>query len=78
MKTLQKAFGNTLKNLRESAGLSQTDLGTKAGLDRTFISLLELGKRQPTITTIYKLAESLNVPVKEIIFRLDNQLGRNG
>jgi len=76
MKTLSKAFGRTLKSLRESAGLSQTTLGTKAGLDRTFISLLELGKRQPTITTLYKLAESLNVPVKELILRLNNELGK--
>jgi transcriptional regulator with XRE-family HTH domain len=76
MKTLAKAFGRTLKTLRESAGLSQTDLGTKAGLDRTFISLLELGKRQPTITTLYKLAESLNIPVKEMILHVNSQLDR--
>jgi transcriptional regulator with XRE-family HTH domain len=76
MKTLAKAFGRTLKTLRESAGLSQADLATKAELDRTFISLLELGKRQPTITTVYKLAECLKVPVKEMILHINSQLGR--
>ena len=76
MKTLPKAFGKTLKTFRTSAGFSQTDLAQMAGLDRTFISLLELGKRQPTITTIYKLAESLNVPVKEMILHVNNQLDK--
>jgi len=76
MKTLNKAFATTLKSLRESAGLSQKQLSIRAGLDRTYVSLLERGQRQPTISTLYKLAAPLKVSVNEMVFRLDNQLGK--
>jgi transcriptional regulator with XRE-family HTH domain len=47
-----KVFGKVLSELRKNAGLSQEKLAELAGLDRTYISLLERGLRQPTITTL--------------------------
>ena len=55
------AFGKVLKELRHSAALSQDALAEKADLERTFISFLERGERQPTLSTIIALASALNI-----------------
>ena len=55
------AFGRVLRRLRVEAGVTQEDLGLEADLQRKYISLLELGQKQPTITTVFKLASALNV-----------------
>ena len=57
---LQKAFGKELRQLRTSRGFSQEKLALECGLDRTFISLLERGMRQPSLTTIFLLADALD------------------
>lgn len=55
------AFGKVLRKLRLAAGLTQEELGFNAGLQRKYISLLELGEQQPTLTTICKLSSALSV-----------------
>ena len=55
------AFGLVLRRLRQNAGLSQEQLGFEADLRRTYISILELGQQQPSLTSILKLARALNV-----------------
>lgn len=54
------AFGRVLRRLREGAGLTQEQVGFEAELRRTYISILELGQQQPSLTTILKLAHALN------------------
>lgn len=54
------AFGRVLRRLRESAGLTQEQVGFEAELRRTYVSILELGQQQPSLTTILKLAQALN------------------
>ena len=61
------AFGKVLRRLRTAAGLTQEGLGFEADLRRTFISLLELGQQQPTLTTIFKLAKSLNYSPQDMV-----------
>ena len=46
---LKDIFGKVLKDLRLDAGYSQEKLALDCGLDRTFVSMLERGKRQPSI-----------------------------
>lgn len=53
------AFGKILRRLREKAGLTQEQLGFEAELRRTYVSILELGQQQPSLTTILKLAQAL-------------------
>lgn len=50
-------FGKVLRQLRIEAGLTQEQLGFEADLRRTYISILELGQQQPSLTTILKLAK---------------------
>ncbi len=53
------AFGKVLRRLRRQRGLTQEQLGLEADLRRTYVSLLELGRQQPSFTTILKLATAL-------------------
>lgn len=55
------AFGRVLRELRRERGLSQEALALEADLQRNYISLIERGINQPTITTIFKLAAALNL-----------------
>jgi transcriptional regulator with XRE-family HTH domain len=58
---LDNAFGKTLKSNRYRSNLSQEELGLKSGLSRPYISELEMGKKDPSLFTIFKLADVLEV-----------------
>jgi len=58
---LDRAFGKSLKSKRLSSNLSQEQLGLKSGLSRPYISELEMGKKDPSLFTIFKLADALKV-----------------
>jgi transcriptional regulator with XRE-family HTH domain len=57
----QLAFGTAVRQLRQQLGLSQEALAANAGLDRTYVSSLEAGRRNPALTTIVRLARALSV-----------------
>lgn len=58
---LSTEFGNRLRTLRRERKLSQERLAELSGLDRTYISSAEIGKRNVTLQTINTLAEALEV-----------------
>jgi transcriptional regulator with XRE-family HTH domain len=67
------AFGIVLRELRVKSGLSQESLGFAADLQRNYISLMELGHNQPTITTIFKLAIALGITPSELIKMVESE-----
>lgn len=67
-------LGQIIKNLRKGANLSQEDLALEAELQRNYISLIELGKNQPTIHVIFKIGYALNIPPHKIIKMLEEQM----
>ena len=75
-KELHKQFGKVLRELRKRTGLSQEQLGLECNLDRTFISLLERGLRQPTLTTLFVLAHKLNVSPVEIVQKIEDEFSK--
>ena len=74
---LDSAFGKILKTRRQSINLSQEQLGLKSGLSRAFISDLEMGKKDPSLFTVFKLAHALslkpNALIDEIEIMLENK-----
>lgn len=60
-------FGNKIKALREQKGFSQEALAFKAGFDRTYISLVERGKRNLSLLNICRFAEALDVSPAELL-----------
>src|SRR4051794_9374173 len=72
--TIDEAFGDVLREFRASKGATQGKLGFDADLDRTFISLLERGKRQPSLATIFQLSNALGVSPTQIVQRVEDIL----
>ncbi len=68
---LEQAFGEVLRSIRQSRKLSQEALAHESGLDRTFISLLERGERQPTLRTLIALARALNVSASSLVAKTE-------
>lgn len=64
-------FGSTLRKVRKAKGLSQEALAVLSGLDRTYISGLERGRRNPTLKIIGQLAATLDVPITDL-FRAED------
>jgi transcriptional regulator with XRE-family HTH domain len=60
-------LGHKARALREALGVSQEELAARAGLHRTYISQFERGHRNPTFTTLLKLAATLKVPLKHLL-----------
>jgi transcriptional regulator with XRE-family HTH domain len=71
---IELAFGKVLKKLRNERGISQEKFAELCNLDRTFISLLERGRRQPTITTLFLIAKALHVPAQEMVAAVESSL----
>jgi putative transcriptional regulator len=59
-------FGKNLRKVRLAKNLSQETLALDIGFDRTYISLLERAKRNPSLITIYRIANHLKIDIKEL------------
>lgn len=60
-------FGVNLRKARALRGLSQESLALSLDFDRTYISMLERGKRNPSLFTIHKIANFLEVEVSSLV-----------
>lgn len=74
---LENALATVLKNNRIMARLSQEELAHRCDLDRTYISLLERGKRKPTINVIFRICSNLNIKSSEFITQIEKILEQN-
>jgi len=66
MRAIQR-FGKQLQRLRTCRGLTQEQLAVTASLSRTFLTKLELGQHDPTLSTLVRLAKALRVSVPELL-----------
>jgi len=69
------AFGLVLRDCRKKAGLSQEALADSASVDRTYVSLLERGLRQPTLETLFSLSQALGVSAATLVSRTAGLVG---
>jgi len=60
-------FGRRVRHLREEKGWSQEDFAFKIGIHRTYIGGIERGERNPTLTTIFRIAKALEVPASDLL-----------
>lgn len=72
---IARIFGEVVQELRRKRGLSQEEFGFECELHRTYISLLERGKRIPSLTTIIQLAITLKVPPSEMVRQVESRMG---
>lgn len=64
---IASAFGQVLRDARTQAGISQEALALSCDIDRTYISLLERGLRQPTLSTLFSLSDVLGVAAETLV-----------
>jgi transcriptional regulator with XRE-family HTH domain len=74
----EQAFGLAVRELRRRRAISQERLALESQLDRTFISLLERGLRQPSLTTILQIAKALEVTPEELVASVTRMLAEKG
>lgn len=70
-------FGRVLRQFRKDINFSQEKLSQESGLDRTYISLLERGLRQPTLTSLLKLAAALGVSTVDLVAKVEVGMNEN-
>jgi transcriptional regulator with XRE-family HTH domain len=58
---MRKLVGDNCARIRKERGLTQEELAERCGLSQQYLSDLERGKRNPTIVTIYEIAQALGV-----------------
>ncbi|CAD5976963.1 Regulatory protein MunI [Planktothrix tepida] len=69
-----KALGSLIRQYRMSIRISQEELGLRSHLDRTYISGLERGVRNPSLTVLVSLASGLNITVSELLENLETEM----
>ena len=69
-----KVFGLVIKEMRKARKVSQETLSDEAGLDRTFLSQLETGRKQPSLLTIFQLATALQTNASELLMQVERKL----
>jgi len=65
--TIEEAFGEVIRDLRKSNTMSQEKLAELSKLDRSFISQIECGRKQPSLITIYQLAKSFKLSASKLL-----------
>ena len=70
---VRRRLGLNVKVLRAERGLSQEELAFESRLHRTYISGVERGIRNPTVTVVKKIADALKVPASWL---LDESAGK--
>jgi transcriptional regulator with XRE-family HTH domain len=67
MLPLPVALGRAIKRLRAERGVSQEAFAAQSGLHRTYMTQLEGGKRNPSLSTIEQVAEALGLDTGELL-----------
>ena len=68
------AFGRALRKLRKNRHMSQEVLAFEAGVERNYISLLELGRNSASVKVIFKLAGALGLRPNQLIEAAENEM----
>ncbi|HZD52426.1 MAG TPA: helix-turn-helix transcriptional regulator [Woeseiaceae bacterium] len=73
-RTAAQHFGEIIQRLRISAGMSQETLAAEAECHPTYISLLERGRRNPSLNTMIRLGRALNRPAWKLVRETEARL----
>ena len=68
-------FGHAIRKLRNAKGISQEAFASMCDLHRTYISDIELGKRNVSLENIQKMAEALNMQISEVFLEVESNEG---
>ncbi len=72
--TIQKAFGEAIKQLRQDRGVSQEKYALQISMDRTYYASVEAGKRNISIQNIQKIADGFEISLSELFLEVEKHL----
>ena len=64
---LQQKIGNRIRELRESKGVSQQNLAAICNFEKANLSRIEAGRTNPTVSTLYKISQALEITLSELV-----------
>jgi transcriptional regulator with XRE-family HTH domain len=73
---LQALFGETVRDIRKQKGIAQEKLANLAGIDRTYMSAIERGLKNPSLKVIFQISDGLGIKASELIVALEQKLSR--
>jgi transcriptional regulator with XRE-family HTH domain len=69
-------LGDELRAARLAAGWSQEALAERAGISRNYVSLLELGRKSPTVDVLLAICRALDISAADVIRRIEGSAAR--
>jgi transcriptional regulator with XRE-family HTH domain len=69
---VRQIVGKNMRKFRIAAGLSQDEIAVRMGVEQTYVSGLERGVRNPTLTTLDRAASALNVKLTDLLTQFNN------
>ena len=69
-KDIVNLLGTTIRSRRKNLGISQEELGFRSGLHRTYVADIERGSRNPSLGSIAKLAEALELSLADLFVNI--------
>jgi transcriptional regulator with XRE-family HTH domain len=69
-------LGEELRKARLAAGLTQEELGFRAGVTRNYVSMMELGTNSPTVNTLFRVCDALGIKASALIASVESRRGR--
>jgi transcriptional regulator with XRE-family HTH domain len=73
MQPIEVLFGIEVRKWRSKARMSQEEFADNAGIHRTYVSAIELGKVQVSIGVAHKLAKALGVPLSKLFREIEKR-----
>ncbi|MDE2320162.1 MAG: helix-turn-helix transcriptional regulator [Rhodospirillales bacterium] len=64
---MRQLVGRNFARLRKARGLTQEEVEARSGVSQQYLSSLERGRRNPTVITLYELAQVLEVTVADLV-----------
>ena len=71
---VDQALGQALRKLRTERGWSQSDLALRVGMNRNYLSLIELGRSSPSVRMLMRLCAALDVRAADVLDDLERRV----
>ena len=69
-----QAFGQALRHARTKRTWTQTDLALRAGVDRNYVSLIELGRNSPSVRLMFRLCDALDITPSDLLKDVERRM----
>ena len=66
--------GQVISDFRNKKGLSQEVVSGLADIGRTHLSAIERGERKPTLETLYRISQALDIKMSDVVKEIENRL----